>query len=191
MHVFIVPRALYLDSKLKDRIEGGTIYPLDSTEFYAEDTAQADMSEAVTAFTAGQLTGYQVYWLLQYLLQNSTGDVAYEAIDVTSYVPLLNLPTDALNIIPWAGVTNGPTGAMPADFWTKIGATATTIVNALITAGQLIYGGLVAIGEFFVALGEAIVEWGMGLIFQRSCYHNVVCDVQISLRKKKIAEFRV
>ncbi|MEE9181714.1 MAG: hypothetical protein V3U33_04015, partial [candidate division NC10 bacterium] len=37
-------------------------------------------------------------------------------------------------------------------------------MNILLTAGQLIYGGLVAIGDFFVALGEAIVVWGMGRI---------------------------
>ncbi len=37
-------------------------------------------------------------------------------------------------------------------------------MNILLTAGQLIYGGLVAIGDFFVALGEAIVDWGMALV---------------------------
>ena len=57
----------------------GDTWPLASTEFFAEDTAQAEMSEAVTAVTAGSLTGSQAYWLLQYLRQNTTGDLACEA----------------------------------------------------------------------------------------------------------------
>lgn len=113
MHAFVVSRGLYMDSQLKIRIEGGTTWPLDSTEFFAEDTAQAEMSEAVTAVTAGSLTGSQAYWLLQYLLQNTTGDLVYEAVDVRSYVPLLNLPMDAVNIIPWVGVTSGPRATLP------------------------------------------------------------------------------
>lgn len=47
MHAFVVPRALYIESQLKVRIEGGTTWPLVPTEFVAEDTAQAEMSEAV------------------------------------------------------------------------------------------------------------------------------------------------
>ncbi len=53
---------------------------------------------------------------------------------------------------------------MPQDFWDWLGNSANTIVNGLLTAGQLLYGGLIAIGAFFVALGEAIGAWGMGLI---------------------------
>ncbi|MEE9236990.1 MAG: hypothetical protein V3U52_04305 [Thermoplasmata archaeon] len=71
----------------------------------------------MTAVTAGALSGYRTYWLLQYLLQNTTGDAVYEATDVTFYAPLLNLPTDAINILPWAGITNGPTGTTLQDFW--------------------------------------------------------------------------
>ncbi len=118
------------------------------------DSVQAEMSEAVTAVTAGTLTGYEAYWLLQYLRQNASRSYVYEALDVTSYVPLLNLPTDALQIIPWAGVTSGPPDTMPQDFWEWLRSIANTIVNGLITAGQLLYGGLVAIGNFFVAAGE-------------------------------------
>ncbi len=53
---------------------------------------------------------------------------------------------------------------MPQDVWDWFGNIAHTIVNSLIMAGQVIYGGLIAIGNFFVALGEAIVAWGMALI---------------------------
>ncbi len=77
-------------------------------------------------------------------------------------------------------MTNGPTGALPQDFWTKIGAIATAIVNGLIEAGQLIYGGLIAIGNFFVALGEAIVEWGMKVI---GTYQEALGEVQAALNK--------
>lgn len=51
-------------------------------------------------------------------------------------------------------MTNGPTDTMPQDFWEWLRSIANTIVNGLITAGQLLYGGLVAIGNFFVAAGE-------------------------------------
>ncbi len=72
----------------------------------------------------------------------------------------------AREIHPWASVTIGPTGAMPADFWTKIGASASTLVNVLVCAsqpsclGQMIYKGLVALGTFLVDLARAIVDWG-------------------------------
>ncbi len=164
MHAFVFPRALYMESQLKVRIEGGTTWPLGSTEFFAEDVAWAEISEVVTAVTAGSLKGSQVYWLLQSLLQNTTGDVVHEAVDVTTYVPLLNLPTDALQILPWAGVTNCPTGTMPQDVWDRLGSLANSIVSGLLTVGQLIDGGLIALGTFYVALGEAIVVWGMGRI---------------------------
>ena len=50
---------------------------------------------------------------------------------------------------------------MPQDFWQKIGAAASTVVNSLLYVGQMIYKGLVALGTFLVNLGEAIVDWGM------------------------------
>ncbi len=42
VHAFIVPWALYMESQPKARIDDGTIYPLDSTEFFAKDTGQSD-----------------------------------------------------------------------------------------------------------------------------------------------------
>ncbi len=66
-----------------------------------------------------------------------------------------------MKILPWAAVVNGPTGAMPQDFWTKIGAVATTVANTLVYVGQLVYKGLVALGTFLVNLAEAIADWGM------------------------------
>ncbi len=46
MNAFIVPRALYVESQLKGRIDGGTTWPLATADFYAEDEAQAEISEA-------------------------------------------------------------------------------------------------------------------------------------------------
>ncbi len=43
---------------------------------------------------------------------------------------------------------------MPQNSWDWLGSLANTIVNGLLTASQLIYGGLIAIGAFFVALGR-------------------------------------
>ncbi|HYU06452.1 MAG TPA: hypothetical protein VEM77_04655 [Thermoplasmata archaeon] len=40
-----------------------------------------------------------------------------------------------MRILPWQAVVNGPTGAMPSDFWTKIGAAASTVVNSLVSFG--------------------------------------------------------
>ena len=50
---------------------------------------------------------------------------------------------------------------MPQDFWAKIGAIASTVVNTLISVGQMIYKGLVALGTFLVNLAQAIADWGM------------------------------
>ncbi len=58
-------------------------------------------------------------------------------------------------------VTSSPTGAMPQDFWSKIGAVASAVVNTLVQFGQMIYKGLVALGTFLVNLAQAIADWGM------------------------------
>ncbi len=63
---------------------------------------------------------------------------------------------------PWAAVVNGPTGAMPQDFWSKIGAIASAVVNTLVQFGQMIYKGLVALGAFLVNLA-----WLASPIFSR------------------------
>ncbi len=180
MHAIIVPRSIYVESKLRANLDAGETYPLSSTEFFGEDESEAEVSEAVAAVTAGKLSGYRTNRLLEYLLQNSTGDEVHEAVDVTSYVPLLNLPGDALQIIPWQGVTNSLTGDMPQGFWDWLGDLGNTIVNGLIAVGQLIYGGLIAIGNFFVALGEAIVEWGMWLI---GTYQEALQQVKQAIEK--------
>ena len=90
----------------------------------------------------------------------------YNYVDITSYAVLANLPADVVRILPWSGVASGPTGAMPQDFWQKIGAAASTVVNSIVYVGQLIYKGLVALGTFLVNLGEAIAEWGMRALGQ-------------------------
>jgi len=48
---------------------------------------------------------------------------------------------DVVRVLPWAAVSNGRTGTMPQDFWRKIGAAASTVVNTLVYVGQLIYKG--------------------------------------------------
>ncbi len=85
-------------------------------------------------------------------------------MDVTAYAPLVNLPTDALNIIPWVGVANSATGPMPQNFWGKIGAVASGVVNTLLAVGQLAYKGLIALDNFFVAFGQAVADWGIRLV---------------------------
>ncbi len=45
---------------------------------------------------------------------------------------------------------------MPSDFWQKIGAAASTVVNSLVSVGPMVYKGLVALGTFLVNLAEAI-----------------------------------
>ncbi len=112
----------------------------------------------------------------------------YSYVDVTSYVLLANLPADIVKILPWSspatvtGIAEGPTGAMPADFWTKIGAVASTLVNVLVCAsqpsclGQMIYKGLVALGTFLVNLAQAIVDWGMKQV--GALWNNIVAVAQ-------------
>ena len=164
MHAFLIPRALFLESQLKDRLDRGYTWPLADAKFYGEGTSQGDISEAVTSVTAGKLAGSAAYWLLQYLRRDASGRVVRQAVDVTAYAPLVNLPADALNIIPWVGVANSATGPMPKNFWQKIGAVAGGMVNAVVQTGQLAWGGLIAAGNFFVALGQAISDWGQSAL---------------------------
>jgi len=93
------------------------------------------------------------YDVLSRLLRNGTNVQVYSYVDVTSYVLLLNLPTDVVRILPWEKVTNGATGAAPDGM--------PGFVNVLVQLGQMFYDGLVALGTFLVNLAEAIVDWGM------------------------------
>src|SRR3989454_663943 len=173
VNAVVVPRSIFLDSKLRKDFDAGTFAPLTDATLYGEDLGQAKVSESVAGTIAKPLSGTDAYDVLSRLLRNTTNVLLYSYVDVTSYVVLMNLPADVVMILPWSspatvtGIAEGPTGAMPADFWTKIGASASTLVNALVCAsqpsclGQMIYKGLVALGTFLVDLGRAIVDWGM------------------------------
>lgn len=115
---------------------------------YGDDLSKAALSDGVAAVLAGTLTGGQATDVLNRLLLNASGGSAHSYVDITGQPLVANLPYDVVKILPWASVTNGPTGAMPADFWTKIGAVASTVVNTLFYVGQLIVKGIVALGTF-------------------------------------------
>ena len=110
---------------------------------------------------SGTLSSADAYSVFNGLQWNTTNVKVYSYVDITSYAVVTNLPADVVKVLPWAGVTYGPTGAMPLDFWQKIGAVASTVVNSLVYVGQMIYKGLVALATFLVDLGKAIVDWGM------------------------------
>jgi len=141
----VVPRSIFLDSKLRKDFDGGTFAPLTYAPLYGENLSQSKVSESVAGTIATSLSGADAYDVLSRLLRNTTDVLVYSYVDVTSYVVLLNLPVDVVNILPWSspatvtGIAEGPTGAMPADFWTKIGAAASTVVNSLLVVGQMIY----------------------------------------------------
>ncbi|MFQ5838741.1 MAG: Ig-like domain-containing protein [Thermoplasmata archaeon] len=161
VNTILVPRSIFLETKLKADFDAGSYSPLSTATLYGEDLAADEISEGVAGLIAATLTGSQAADVLDRLLRNATDVEVYDYADITSRAAVANLPLDVVRILPWVGVVNGPTGAMPQDFWQKIGAVATTLVNVLLEAGQLIYDGLVALGTFLVNLGEAIWEWGM------------------------------
>jgi hypothetical protein len=164
VNTIIVPRSIFLESKLKKDFDAGAYWPLSDATFYGEDLGRADVSDGIAGIIAKTLSGSDANNVLDRLLRNATNAKVYGYIDITWYSILSNLPADVVKILPWAGVWNGPTGAMPADFWQKIGAAASTVVNTLVYVGQLIYKGLVAIGSFLANLGEAIWAWGMRVL---------------------------
>ncbi len=161
INAIVVPRSIFLDSKLRADFDAGTFAPLTDATLYGEDLGQSKVSESVAGTIAKALSGVDAKNVLDRLLRNTTNVLVYSYVDVTSYVVLLDLPADVVKILPWASVSIGPTGAMPQDFWQKIGAAASTVVNSLVYVGQMIYKGLVALGTFLVNLAEAIVDWGM------------------------------
>ncbi len=168
-----MPRSIFLDTKLRADFDAGTFAPLTDATLYGEDLGQSKVSESVAGTVAKSLSSVDAKDVLDRLLRNSTNVLVYPYVDVTSYVLRMNLPADVVTILPWSspaavtGIAEGPTGAMPADFWTKIGAVQSVLVNVLVCAsqpsclGQMIYKGLVALGTFLVNLAEAIVDWGM------------------------------
>ncbi len=141
----MVPRSIFLDSKLRADFDAGTFAPLTYAPLYGQDLSKTSVSESVAGTIALSLCGADAYDVLSRLLRNTTNVVVYSYVDVTSYVLLMNLPADVVNILPWSspatvtGIVEGPTGAMPADFWQKTGAAASTVVNSLVVVGQMIY----------------------------------------------------
>ncbi len=161
VNTVLVPRSVFLDSKLKADFDIGNFNPLPNADVYGDDLSKASISDGVAAVIAGTLTWDQANDVLNRLLLNASGGSAHSYVDVTNTAFVANLPSDVVKILPWAAVVNGPTGAMPQDFWSKIGAVASTVVNTLVVVGQMIYQGLVALGTFLVNLAEAIADWGM------------------------------
>jgi len=161
VNTIVVPRSIFLETKLKADFTAGNHWPLADATLYGEDLGRSDISEGVAGVVAKSLSGWDAYNVLDRLLRNSQNAQMYRYVDITSYALLANLPADVVKILPWVGVWNGPTGAMPADFWQKIGAATSTVVNSLVYFGQMIYKGLVALGTFLVNLAQAIADWGM------------------------------
>jgi hypothetical protein len=161
INTILVPRSVFLDSKLKADFSAGSYYPLSDAPLYGDDLSKADVSGGVAGVVATTLSADQANDVLNRLLMNASGGWAHSYVDITNQAVVANLPLDVVKILPWSGVTNGPFGAMPQDFWSKVGSAATTLVNALVYVGQLIYKGLVALGTFLVDLAQAIAEWGM------------------------------
>ncbi len=161
INTILVPRSVFLDSKLKADFSAGNFNPLPNADMYGDDLSKASISDGVAAAIAGTLSWDQANDVLNRLLLNASGGQAHAYVDVTNTALVANLPSDVVKILPWTAVTSGPTGAMPQDFWQKVGAIASTVVNTLVYIGQLIYKGLVALGTFLVNLAQAIVDWGM------------------------------
>ena len=158
----VVPRSIFLESKLKKDFDASAFWPLADATLYGEDLGGTrDPSEGVAGIIAKSLSGSQAYNVLDRLLRNPTSVKVYSYVDITSYAVLANLPADVVRILPWTGVVNGPTGDMPKGFWDKMSGAAGAVINSLVRVGRLIYDGLVALGSFLVDLGEAIWNWGM------------------------------
>ncbi len=138
-NAIVVPRSIFLDTKLRADFDAGTFAPLTDATLYGEDLGQAKVSESVAGTIGKSLSGVDAKNVLDRLLRNTTDVLVYSYVDATSYVVLMNLPADVVKILPWASVTIGPTGAMPQDFWQQIGAAASTFVNSLLVVGQMIY----------------------------------------------------
>ncbi len=160
INTILVPRSVFLDSKLKADFST-SYYPLDSAPFYGDDPAKAQLSDGIAGLVGVSLTADQADSVLSRLLMNAAGSWTHTWYDITNVMFVANLPSDVVRIIPWQGVTNGPTRGPPQDFWAKFGSVISTVVNALIYVGQLIYKGFVALVTFLADLAQAIWEWGI------------------------------
>lgn len=161
VNTVLVPRSVFLDSKLKADFGVGTCDPLCDAPLYGQDLSTASISDGVAGVVAKSLTADQASNILNRLLMDTSGSVTHSYVDVTSQVLAANLPLDVVRIVAWSSVTSGPIGDMPQTFWQKVGAAMTTVVNTLVYMGQLIYKGLVALATFIADLAQAIVDWGM------------------------------
>ncbi|MFQ5839032.1 MAG: hypothetical protein ACE5HJ_09690, partial [Thermoplasmata archaeon] len=144
-----------------NQTDGLTAGPLlENAKVIWRDIGKANEDALHTVINAGFLADEDWSTLAYMALKDIEGNAIAAFFDVTTYMPLIDLPTDALSIIPWAGATGGPAGTMSKGFRDWLGSIGTLVVTTFLDAAQLIYDGLVALGTFLVNLAEAIWEWG-------------------------------
>jgi hypothetical protein len=182
----VVPRSVFLESRLRKEFDAGDYGALTDATLYGEDLGKSDVSEGVAGIIAKSLSGSAANEVLDRLLRNSTNAIVNTYVDITPYAVLTNLPSDVVRLLPWAGIASGPTGAEPADFWHKIGAVVSTVVNGLVFVGQLVYKGLVALATFLVNLGEAVVEWGMRVLGEMQSAASTLVQAATRLLQKLV-----
>ena len=73
----------------------------------------------------------------------------------------VNLPEDILQAIPLNGIWNSATGDGPKDAW---GYISSAVTNAVISAANFVYNGLVAIGNLIEKAGEIVAQFAMKLL---------------------------
>ncbi|MEM2899966.1 MAG: hypothetical protein QXT63_04170 [Thermoplasmata archaeon] len=165
LNVILVSRSTLLNSmfnvSLFEYSPGGTneLGYFEDAKFSAYDNSKNTQNAPIVGVISVRLSGLDAMRLItDYLLVNSTGNKSAEArVLSTAMLHQLGLNKDVLRLIPWLGVSQSEQGDLPK---TTLGLILEGLQGLAVSITEMLYEGLVAIGNFLESISSALSAWG-------------------------------
>gem|GEM_PF-1370139 len=169
LNAILVSRPTLLNSKLNTSIfnfnpsSPGEMEDFKDATFYAYDNSKASQKGALVGAVTVTLSGDKATKLLnEFILINASGGKIAEARKLTTaQVHQLGIHPDIMSLVAQQGFEMSDTGDLPK---TLAGAIWEGLTGLVAGVADVLYQGLVAIGNFFASLGDAVANWGQKLL---------------------------
>jgi hypothetical protein len=171
MALYLVPRSVFHDTRFADLLEGKALPAAlaDALSFSQNGTTSAN-SDVLQMVLAGHLDDVDLMAMKDLLTRNVTGNVTYQWIDVTSYLPLFNLPDDAIRLAGYRPFPHALTVNYTWDVvagtrngWSEWDCIWAGLVACLDEVLAWIESGIVFVGAVVDDVVDAIVQFGSWL----------------------------
>ena len=169
LNAILVSRPTLLNSKLNTSIfnfnpsSPGEMEDFKDATFNAYDNSKASQKGALVGAVTVTLSGDKATKLLnEFILINASGGKIAEARKLTTaQVHQLGIHPVIMSLVAQQGFEMSDTGALPK---TLAGAIWEGLTGLVAGVADVLYQGLVAIGNFFASLGDAVASWGQKLL---------------------------